>query len=276
MLKNINQTIVITGGSSGIGAEAAKALVKAGWKVIITGRSSNTKKLAEEIKCDYYIVDFSEFSDVKDFAGKLLKNHQQINVLVNNVGGIISQRNITKDGHEQTFQINYLSGFLLTNLLRERLEESNAIVINTSSVANNFGSVDFDDLENEKSYKPMKAYGTAKLMNILHAMEINNRFSGVKAYSFHPGVVRTGFARQGSGVVKWAYESVFKNIFMISPQEGADTLLWLIESHDQGILNPGEYYYKRKPGKKNKCINNELASKLWKITENNIFNGSVD
>lgn len=271
-----NKTIVITGGSSGIGAEAAKALVNAGAKVIITGRSANTSKLAAEMKCDYYLVDYSNFSDVRKFAGILLEKYPKIDVLVNNVGGIISQRNLTADVHEQTFQVNYLSGFLLTYLLKDRLEYSNAIIINTSSVANNFGSIDFNDLENEKSYKAMKAYGTAKLMNILHAMEINNRLKGVKAYSFHPGVVRTGFARQGSGVIKWAYESVFKNIFMISPEEGADTLLWLINSSNGNEIEPGGYYYKRKPGKKNKQANAITASKLWDLTVKNIFNGSID
>lgn len=271
-----NKTIVITGGSSGIGAEAAKALVNAGAKVIITGRSANTSKLAAEMNCDYYLVDYSNFSDVRKFAGNLLEKYPKIDVLVNNVGGIISQRNLTTDVHEQTFQVNYLSGFLLTYLLKDRLEYSNAIIINTSSVANNFGSIDFNDLENEKSYKAMKAYGTAKLMNILHAMEINNRFKGVKAYSFHPGVVRTGFARQGSGVIKWAYESFFKNIFMISPEEGADTLLWLINSSNESEIVPGGYYYKRKPGKKNKQANAITASKLWDLTVKNIFNGSID
>lgn len=253
--------IVITGGSSGIGAAAAKALSKMGHKLIITGRSKATGELAKAIGADYYIVDYTRLEEVRKFAATLLSNYPRIDVLVNNVGGILKERYLTPDGHEQTFQVNHLAGFLLTNLLRERLEESKGVVINTSSMANRAGNAKMDDLESTRGYEPMRAYGSAKLMNILHAMEISRRFKEVRAASFHPGVVRTGFAREGKGILRWAYESAFGKLFMISPEEGADTLIWLITTTD---WKSGEYYYKRRPGRKN---DTSKAVELWEESE---------
>ncbi|EJF08112.1 SDR family NAD(P)-dependent oxidoreductase [Pontibacter sp. BAB1700] len=261
------KTIVITGGSSGIGAAAARILRQRGAQVVITGRSAETKKLAEEIGCDYYLVDYTRFAEVRSFAQKLLEQYPRIDVLVNNVGGIIADRRVTADGHEMTLQVNHLSGFLLTHLLRERLEASKAIVINTSSAANLMGRINFDDLESEKNYKSFRAYGAAKQMNILHAAEISRRFKGVWAASFHPGVVETGFAREGGSTVKWLYESTVKRFFMISPEQGADTLIWLISTTPGKDWQDGQYYYKRRPGRKNPQVVAGIASRLWEVSE---------
>jgi NAD(P)-dependent dehydrogenase (short-subunit alcohol dehydrogenase family) len=261
-----DKTIIITGGSSGIGAAAARILSKMGARVVITGRSPETKKLADELQCDYYLVDYAKLEEVKKFAETVLAKYPRIDVLVNNVGGLLKERRVTVDGMEQTFQVNHLSGFLLTQLLQKRLEESNALVVNTSSMANNMGDTRYNDLQSEQKYIPMKAYGTAKLMNILHAMEINKRFSGVRAVSFHPGVVRTGFAREGTGLFKWAYETVIKDWFLISPEKGADTLIWFIAGEGFHQLKPGGYYDKRRPGIKSRQANDELARNLWDVS----------
>ena len=261
------KVIVITGGSSGIGAAAARVLTQKGAQLVITGRSEETKRVAADVGCDYFLVDYSNFTGVRGFAEKLLAKYPRIDVLVNNVGGIIGQRRITKDGHEMTLQVNHLSGFLLTNLLRGRLEVSKGMVINTSSIANTVGSIDFDDMEREKSYHALKVYGAAKLMNILHAMEIVDRYSDVSAASFHPGTVSTGFAREGKGFLRWVYEGSLKNLFLISPRKGADTLIWLIEGQPGIDWKNGGYYYKRKLGRKNKQANEQVARQLWEISE---------
>jgi NAD(P)-dependent dehydrogenase (short-subunit alcohol dehydrogenase family) len=256
--------IVITGGSSGIGAAAARALRRSGATVAITGRSPETARLAREIGCDSFIADFANLRDVRRLAAELIARYPRIDVLANNVGGIIHQRQMTEDGHEKTFQVNHLAPFLLTLLLREKLEASGATVINTSSAAHQMGRLDFGDLENERRYGAWRAYGTAKLMNILHAAETNRRFAGVRGVSFHPGVVTTGFAREGSAVLRFWYGTPFGRMFMIGPEKGADTLAWLAGSRPGVDWQPGEYYVKRKPARKSHQAGDmDLARRLW-------------
>ena len=255
------KVIVITGGSSGIGASAARALRERGATVVITGRSPETSRLASEIGADHFLADFAKLRDVRALAGHLLTQYSRIDVLANNVGGVIHQRQLTEDGHEKTLQVNHLGGFLLTLLLRERLEASGATVINTSSGAHRMGRIDFADLENERKYSPWRAYGTAKLMNILHAREINRRFRGVKGVAFHPGVVATGFGREGNALTRFMYESVLSKIFMITPGKGADTLVWLAIASD---WKPGDYYIKRTAARMSREASGDaLARRLW-------------
>jgi len=248
--------IVITGGSSGIGAAAARALRAQGATVAITGRSPETARLAAEIGCDHFLADFAKFKDVRALASQLLAKYPRIDVLANNVGGLIQTRQITEDGHEKTLQVNHLSGFLLTNLLRP------GVVINTSSGAHRMGHVDFDDLESARGYNAWRAYGAAKLMNILHAAEINRRLPGTRGVSFHPGVVATGFAREGSALLRFFYNS---GLFMLSPEKGADTMVWLASTND---WTPGAYYVKRRIARTSGAARDAgVAAKLWDASE---------
>ena len=262
----MGKVVVVTGGSSGIGAAAARALRAAGAHVVITGRSPETQRFGAEIDADAYLVDYTRFAEVRGFAERLLAKYSRIDALVNNVGGIFGERRITPDGHEMTLQVNHLSGFLLTNLLRDRLEASQAVVVNTASAANRFGRIDFDDLESTRAYNPMRAYATSKLMNILHAMEVTRRFDGVPAASFHPGGVATGFARDGRGVVRWIYQGPLKRLFLISPEKSIDTLLWLLQGVPTRDWTPGEYYYKRKPGRRSAQATPTVAQPLWEAS----------
>lgn len=257
----MNRVIVITGGSSGIGAAAARQLRAQGATVAITGRSEATLRLANEIGADAFLADFSKFKDVRALAERLLEKYPRIDVLANNVGGVIAKRATTEDGHEKTLQVNHLAGFLLTSLLRARLEESHATVINTASGAHRMGHLDLDDLENARDYSPWRAYGTAKLMNILHAAEITRRFAHVRGVSFHPGVVATGFGREGSRLTRFFYDSPLGRLMMITPEKGADTLVWLATTRD---WKPGCYYVKRKRARTSSVATDpELARELW-------------
>jgi NAD(P)-dependent dehydrogenase (short-subunit alcohol dehydrogenase family) len=264
----VNKTIIITGGSSGIGAAAARELRRQGATVAITGRSPETIRIAQEIGADAFLADFSRLDEVRSLADRLLAKYPRIDVLANNVGGIIETRQVTADHHEKTLQVNHLGGFLLTLLLRQRLESSAAAVINTSSGAHRMGRLDFGDIQSERAYSPWRAYGTAKLMNILHAAEINRRFRGVHGVSFHPGVVATGFAREGSAMVRVLYESVLRKLFMISPEKGADTLVWLAKGAPQRDWSPGSFYIRRKPAAKSaQAQDDALARELWEFSE---------
>jgi NAD(P)-dependent dehydrogenase (short-subunit alcohol dehydrogenase family) len=199
---------------------------------------------------------------VRELAAKLLERYPRIDVLANNAGGIFHQRQITEDGHEKTLQVNHLAGFLLTWLLRERLESAGAAVIDTSSDAHRMARIDLEDLESSRRYSAWRAYGSTKLMNILHAAEINKRLRGVRGVSFHPGVVATGFAREGNAITRAVYNKVFSKLFMISPEAGADTLVWLAMTDG---WQPGEYYVKRKSGRRKNAAARDagLAARLW-------------
>lgn len=262
------KTIIITGGSLGIGAAAARVLRERGATVAITGRSEETMRHAAAIGAQGFLADFASFNDVRALAMRLLETYPRIDVLVNNVGGIMNERSLTVDGHERTLQVNHLSGFLLTNLLRKRLEDSGATVINTSSGAHRMGRIDFDDLEEARAYSAWRAYGSAKLMNILHAAELNRRFRGVHGVSFHPGVVRTGFARSGSPFWRSFYSGIMGKLLMLSPEKGADTMIWLATTRAGKDWSPGEYYVKGKLSKKSGAASDPvLARRLWDVSE---------
>jgi len=262
-----DRTIVITGGSAGVGAAAARILAGQGAQVVITGRSDDTDRVAREVGADPYRVDFSSLGAVDEFADALLERYPEIHFLVNNAGAVLGERRVTPDGNEMTLQVNHLAGFHLTNRLRPRLEASGGVVINTSSATNTRGRIDFDDLQGEGEYGPLNAYATSKLMNILHAMEVNRRFDGVHAVSFHPGAVATGVARDAGGIIRWLYESFLGRLLMLSPEKGADTLVWLIHGTPGEDWTPGGYYAKRQPGRTAPQVEPEVAERLWEVSE---------
>ncbi len=261
------RTIVVTGGSSGVGEAAARALAARGARVVITGRSARTRAGAAEFGAEAYQVDYAHFAEVRAFADALLAGYPRIDVLVNNVGAVYTDRRTTPDGHEMTLQVNHLSAFLLTNLLRERLEASGAVVVNTSSAAHRFGRLDLRDLESERDYNGLRTYANTKVMNILHAMEIARRFRGVSAASFHPGAVASRFARETRGAMRWYYEGPLRHLFLISPAKGADTLLWLIQGTPGRDWQSGQYYAKRKVGARSRQATPENAAALWTASE---------
>ncbi len=264
------RTIVITGASDGIGASAARTLAKAGERVVVVGRSAEkTERVATEIGADYFVADFGVLAQVRQLAEQLKEKYPQIDVLANNAGGIMGKRELTVDGHEKTFQINHLAPFLLTTELMDVLTASKATVINTASAANGFGRLDLTDLDAARSYSTNRAYGTAKLANILFTSELNTRYdaAGISTAAFHPGVVATNFAAESTSPMRLAYKSIL-NRFLLSPEQGADTLVWLATSTPGRDWMPGAYYAKRALAKANKqAYDAQLARGLWERSE---------
>ncbi|POH73064.1 SDR family NAD(P)-dependent oxidoreductase [Arthrobacter glacialis] len=263
----MSRTVIITGASDGIGAAAAKILAYPGDTLVLVGRSAaKTAAIANELEADYFVADFTELSQVRTLAAQLLAKYPRIDVLVNNAGGIMAEREVTVDGFEKTFQVNHLAPFLLTNLLLGRLVEDRATVINTSSAANHFmARFDIDDLNAEKKYSHSAAYGNAKLANILFTKELQKRFGdhGVNAAAFHPGVVRSNFAAESTSRSRMVYWGLMRR-FMLSPEQGADTLVWLATTTPGEDWTPGEYYAKRKVARTNKLAKDEaVAASLW-------------
>ncbi len=143
------KTVLITGASSGIGAAAARQFAEAGATVLPVGRSpERTRAVASSIGATPYLADFSRLQDVRDLAAAISADHAVIDVVAHNAGGTYSERIETLDGHELTFQTNYLAGFLLNHLLIEQILAAPAPrVITTSSVGHRCGRLHLDDLD---------------------------------------------------------------------------------------------------------------------------------
>jgi NAD(P)-dependent dehydrogenase (short-subunit alcohol dehydrogenase family) len=273
------RTIVITGASDGIGASAARTLAKAGERVVVVGRSAaKTETVAREIGADYFVSDFADLSQVRTLAAQLKEKYPRIDVLANNAGGIMGKRELTVDGHEKTFQVNHLAPFLLTNELMDVLTASTSTVINTSSAANAFGNVDLEDLDAAGKYSTNKAYGTAKLENILFTTELHHRYNaaGIATAAFHPGGVATNFAAESTSWVRFAYKTFIKR-FMLTPDQGADTLVWLATTTPGQDWVSGAYYAKRALAKANKqAYDAGLARQLWDRSEALVSTDKID
>lgn len=264
-----SKTIVITGASDGIGAAAARWLSAEGHTVVVIGRSpEKTAAVADEIGAEHLLVDFTELAQVRELAETLKTRHPSIDVLVNNAGGIFGDRARTVDGFEKTLQVNHLAPFLLTNLLLPTLIENRASVINTSSVAARaFSKLSLDDLNNDRRYSSTRAYGDSKLENILFTKELHRRFhpQGISSAAFHPGPVATNFAADTTSLMRWVYRTPLRKIAgLITPEQGAQTLIWLAESEPGSDWLSGEYYEKQKPARTSPRADDELLARgLW-------------
>ncbi len=265
------QTIVITGASDGIGAAAARQLAASPHRLILIGRSvEKTRAVADECGAEWFTADFARLDDVRELAGRITDTvgEDGIHVLANNAGGIFGDQTPTVDGFEKTMQVNHLAPFLLTNLLLPQLLQAEGAVINTSSIAHRlFGHLDVDDLDNSRRFSPNKAYGDAKLANVLFAKSLHTKFHarGVSAVAFHPGTVRTNFAAESSSIMRLLYRTPLKHVMLIGPEKGGATLRWFIEGTPDETWFSGGYYDERQlTTKVNPQVNDaDLAEALW-------------
>ncbi len=263
------KTIVITGASDGIGAVAARKLHEQGAKVIVTGRNpEKTKRVADDVGSPALVADFADLAEVRRLAEEIAEAAPVIDVLANNAGGMFKPKNITKDGHEPNFQINHLSPFLLTHLLKPNLlAAEEPLVINTASFANNYGRVKIGDLDGHRSENI--AYGTGKLMNIIFTRGIVDNWGaeGIHATCFHPGVVITGFGRD-TAIVKPAYNLGKFMRIVIDADKGATPLIDLAGREPRSELD-GVFFFRHKAnGPENRQAKDEqLRKDLWTASE---------
>lgn len=260
-------TIVITGASSGIGAEAARTLAADGWDVAVVGRDpQRTADVAAAVHGRAFLADYDRLDDVRRLADELLEAYPTIDVLANNAGGLSSARALTPDGHERIFQHNHLAPFLLTNLLLPRLVASSARVISTASNANRWGRVLLDDLDGTRGpwAGGWRQYGTSKIETILFIRELAVR-SGLESYSFHPGFVATQFGR-GSGLIRFS-EVIKPGGFGIPVAVGAAPLVHLASAEVVDAPS-GTYFDQLKPGGRvvKQGDDMDLASALWEAS----------
>ena len=204
------KTVVITGGNTGIGKETAIDLAGRNARVILACRSAEKgEKAAVEVReksgnddVVFRQLDLASLTSVRQFAAKVLEEEPRIDILINNAGVMACPHSKTEDGFEMQFGVNHLAHFLLTNLFLDRLKEApSARIVNVSSLAHVMGSMNFDDLNWEKSYDRWQAYGQSKLANILFTRSLAKRLEGtnVTVNSLHPGSIATELQRNVEG-----------------------------------------------------------------------------
>jgi retinol dehydrogenase-14 len=265
------KTVLITGGTGGIGKATALGLARMGAHVAITGRDrGRSDAAAREIRSvggqvDVFVADLSSQRQLRELAEKVLELLPEIDVLVNNVGGYWNTRHVTEDGCERTFAVNHLAPFLLTNLLLERMQRRpGARVVTVSSNAHTAGRIDFDDLQGERSYSGARAYNQSKLANVLFTYELARRLTATSmtANALHPGVVRTAFgAEDPAGVQRFLVPLI--RPFMKSPAQGAATSIHLASAPDLEKVS-GRYFANCKDKKSaERSYDHAVATRLW-------------
>ncbi|MCH7617301.1 MAG: SDR family oxidoreductase [Chloroflexi bacterium] len=276
-----DKTVVVTGGNNGIGLETAVGLSKLGAHVVITARNqakgeaalADIKDRSQSDSVQLMLADFASLSSIRDFAANFKKDHDRLDVLVNNAGGVNTSRSETQDGFETTFGVNHLGYFLVTNLLLDMLKASApARVVSVSSRAHERRKgMNFDDLNSKQSYSGMGVYGDSKLANVLFTYELARRLkgSGVTANCLHPGVVRSGFGQNNGGFISFAFKSFYTLLTPVtkSNAQGAKTSIYLASSPEvEGVT--GKYFADSKETPSSPASHDEEAAKrLWEISE---------
>lgn len=267
----MSRVVVVTGASSGIGQAAAVELATRGDEVVLLGR--NARRLAgaaarvkERTGSTPRTIqaDFAELDEVRTAAAELNGAYPRIDVLVNNAGGLRGLAHTTPDGHEATMQVNHLAGFLLANLLLDRLRAAEARLITTASLAEAWAWLDVD--------RPMRAswrtrlrwlaYGSSKQANILFTVEAARRWTslGITPTCYFPGLIRSRFASSSPMFMLGKLIPVLVG----SPARGADTLVWLA-TDEPGV--PGGYYFQRAAFVATpRSTNPDRANRLWEAS----------
>jgi NAD(P)-dependent dehydrogenase (short-subunit alcohol dehydrogenase family) len=266
------KTIVITGGTSGIGEVATEALAQMGARIILVARNKSRadatlarlRRSGPGVAHSVYFADLTRLAEMKRVAAEIANREPPIDILINNAGALFGNRRLTKDGLEYTFALNHMSYFVVTEGLRERLLASGgARIINTASAAHQSVTLDFDDLQSAKSFRATRAYGRSKLCNILFTRELarSPQGTGVTANCLHPGFVATRFADESGGLIsRFAWLAKF---FAISPAEGAQTIIYLASSPEVDNVS-GKYFYKCRPTTPSAAaLDDRAALALW-------------
>ncbi len=278
---------VITGASSGIGLEAAKALAGEGWRIIAIGRNPvrcaeaevALRAIAGDKNVTMLQADLSLMADTARVAEQVAALTDRIDILVNNAGGMVKSLAMTPEGLEACFAGNHLGPFLLTHRLLPLLRRAargtpagSVRIINTSSDGSEMiPGLNFADLQNLENFTPGAAYCSSKLANVMFARGLASRLAGdgILAFSVHPGTVASNFI---SHVPESARQHM-ASLEAISPAEGADTLIWLATA-DATELSNGGYYYKRKLRQPNPQVEDDAAvDELWAQSEALVTSG---
>jgi len=272
----VDKVCLITGATSGIGLVTAREMAHQGADLVLVSRSEDKcRRVAESLRdetknqqIDYLAGDLSSLKEIRQVADQFQERYSRLDVLVNNAGRLFWQRKESADGLEMTFALNHLGYFTLTALLLDTLKKSApARIVNVSSGAHRGHRLDFDDLQMEENYSPNKAYGRSKLANLYFTYALDRRLegTGVTVNALHPGFVNTNFAREGNSPLRFLMPLM--QLFARSPEEGAETVIYLASSPEvKGVT--GKYYKDKEPVKSSPTsYQSEPAEKLWERSE---------
>jgi len=262
-----NKTVLVTGGTDGIGKETALQLARMGAHVLVHGRNREKgAQVLDEInrepckeEAGLYLADFSSMADVKRMAEDIKREQTQLHVLLNNAGNFYKERLLSADGIEMTMAVNYFAPFLLTLLLLDLLKASApARIVNVASNSHKFiSSVDYENLQGEINYDGITAYSLSKLGNVFFTQSLADKLagSGVMANALHPGVVDTKLLRK-------SYQ-----LDGISVEEGAQTSVYLASSPAlEGVS--GKYYKNMQEYPVSDLSQDKkLQDAFWKLSE---------
>jgi retinol dehydrogenase 12 len=266
---------LITGATEGVGKATAIELAKRGITVVLAARNpAKAEKVKWEIArttgnadADYIVADLASLQQVCQLAETFKERYSHLDILINNAGVVLPARTVTGDGYETTFQVNYLSHFLITQLLLGELEKSEqGRIINLSSSVYTMGKLDTDNLQGEKRFSVMGAYSSSKLFMLLFTIELSRRLrqTRITANAAHPGIVRTQMMLQVPGALKLV--SYLALPFSIAPHEGAATSVYLALSHDVRDRS-GQYFVRCKARYIKSKFNTETERELlWNIS----------
>ena len=273
-----NQYCLITGATSGIGKETAKALLHEGFNLIILTRDlkrgSNLKQELEKLvtdphqTIDIFQADFISLEEVRSACNEIKAKYPYLNILINNAGIFAPRRKITKDNLESTMEVNHFSHFLLTlELLPLLTKVQGTRIINVASVGHyQVKDIPLDDLTFKKHYSGFFAYRISKLANVLFTYSLSEKLkakgSSINVNALHPGVVRTSIARKFP-IIGWMWRI---NPQYISAEKGAQTTIYLATSKELAQTT-GKYFSKAKEKKSSELsYDKNLQEKFWNLS----------
>ncbi len=272
--------VLLTGATNGIGKQASLELAQMGADLVIVGRNeAKTRRVQNELRAlngggeiDHLIADLSSMAEVRRIAAEFRARHDRLDVLLNNAGAAFSEFQLSADGYEMSFALNHISYYILTHLLLDLLiqtsqEQGEARIINVSSSAHRNATLRLDNLSDESGYSFMNSYGASKLMNVQFTYELARRLgdSAVTVNAVHPGLVSTGFGHN-TGRIWSALIKAAQKLFAISPEKGAETLVYLASSPEVAGISGKYWNEKQQKRSSDNSYDREQQERLWEFS----------
>ena len=274
------KVVVITGANTGLGEATASALARLGATTVLACRNAERAAAAADRvrsqsgsdQVEVLELDLGDLESVSRAAKDILERFDRLDVLVNNAGGLSTERRTTRQGFEQTIGVNHLGPFLLTNLLLDRLRQSApSRIVNVSSIGHRYArGMRWDDLQMQHGYDAFAAYGQSKLANVLFTRALARRLppSEVTANTCHPGSVRTHLGRDGdtAGFIGVLSFTVLRP-FYVSTARGARTQVYLASAPEMAAKSGGYYVRCREHQASRAARDDAAADRLWEVSE---------